>query len=331
MASFSQFRTSFSKKPEAKQVTWLCGTERVLVEEVTQTLRRAIEPQPWNYVSMLVGDDPERAIWAEVGQYPSGDGKRLVVIRNAEKLKHPERIAEFLKTRTSNPDTYLILISNEERLARVEPTEDEIRFRKTPELVPHLKALTGKGWAIECRPYTQDTAKHAITWVQSKVPMRAGVAGHLLERANGDLRLVRDMCRKLAVFPSEPTITTINDMLAERPRDTFSDALLALDKKTAHMALERMSTNEYSRMIGFLDSRLDLAGMVHDMLMEHKTQTEISRAAGNKNFLIPDLMRVAKHYDVKRRLAIRKTLAMADEVLRRGTTLGVMEAVVADW
>lgn len=126
-------------------------------------------------------------------------------------------------------------------------------------------------------------------------------------------------------------MSAVNELLSEMPRDTFSDALVAIDKKTALLALERLTPSEYSRTLGMLDQRLDLAGMVHDLMLEHKTASEIARAAGNKNFLVPEIMKVAKHYDSKRRLEIRQVLALADETLRSGEHVGVLEVVVSQW
>jgi hypothetical protein len=123
----------------------------------------------------------------------------------------------------------------------------------------------------------------------------------------------------------------VNAMLAERPRDSFADALLALDRKTALLAAEEVQPDDYGRTIGFLDSRLDLAGMVHDMVSEHRAPHEIARAAGSQAWLVPDIMKVAKHYSGKRRLAQRKILAVADEAYLGGQRVGILEMIVAAW
>lgn len=323
---------SLEKKPKPRQFTWVCGTEQVLVEEVIERIHDELAPTVVNYAQFVVGEDKERAIWNEMDQHPFGRSMRLVVIRNAERLKNFDRLAEFVKFRTSNPHTYVVFVSGEPRLPRLEPTEQEKRDRKVPALLPHLQLLSnGKGFLIECRPYTQATAPHAIAWVRAKVPMREGIAGHLLDRANGDLRLVRDTCRKLKGYESEIQLSTINSLLAERPRDDFADALLAMDKRTAHLALSRLAPSEYSRTIGFLDARLETAGLVHDLMTAHKEQKEIAAALGSQRFLVGDLMAVAKYYDVRRREAIRKVLSEADAALQGGQTDAVMELVVAMW
>jgi DNA polymerase III delta subunit len=329
MSTFSQWRTAHAKSG-VKQITWVCGTEQVLIEEVVRTIKDDLAPESWNYIPLSVGEDTERSIWSEIDQHPIDSGMRLVVIRNAERIKDWFRLEDWIRFRNLNPNSYLVFVSNEDRLQRLPVPEGAERGTKGA-IAPHIAALSGKGTAVECRPYTQATAKYAVKWVQEKAPMRDGIAGYLLDRANGDLRLVRDICEKLAVFPDDISITTVNALLSEQPRDDFSDALMALDKKTALLSLEQLPESEYSRTLGLLDSRLDLAGLVHDMQSEYKSPSQISAAAGSKAFLVKDILPVSKHYDRKRRLQIRKVLATADEALRSGNSIAVLEAVVALW
>jgi DNA polymerase III delta subunit len=331
IATFSNWWVAIQKKPEPRQITWLCGTERVLIDEVVDNIKNYLNPAPWNLTKHVVGEVPERQIWSDVNLYPSDAEPRLVIVRDAEKLKQKDRLIDFVTERTRNPLTYLIFVSNESSLPRKAPTQEQKNKRSKGDFEDYIDVLKGKGYAIECKPFTATTAKHAVMWVQSKAPMRDGIAGHLLNRSNGNLRLVRDVCEKLAVFPDDISLTTVNGMLTERPRDSFAEALLAMDKKTALLALREIQPGEYGRLIGLLDAQLDLAGMIHDMQLEHKTPSEMARAAGNRNFLVPDLIPVAKHYDPKRRLTIRRTLAMLDEAYRAGNRIGLMESLVVLW
>lgn len=330
MATFSQWRAAVRQNPEPRRITWVCGDERVLVEEVVNHIKEQLAPEAWSLVPFTAGEDSERQVWAEADQHPLGPGSRLVIIRNAEQLKRWDRLQEWIRYRALNPHTYLLFVSNEPRLPKIEPTPAQKKEGVKPYLPKHL-TLGKHGHVIECRAYTTATAKHSVEWVQSMVSMREGVARHLLERANFNLRLVRDICRKLAVFPNEITVSVVNEMLAEQPRDSFADALLALDKKTALLALKSLPPADYGRTIGFLDSRVELAGLVHDMQLERKPMHEIARAAGSQGFLVKDIVPVAKHYSASRRLEIRKILATADEHYQAGERDGIMELVVAFW
>jgi DNA polymerase III delta subunit len=326
MTTFSQWWRGWNKNPNPKQVTWLCGTERVLVDEVLLSIRRALMPDSWNYVPLAAGDDSERTIWSEIFMLQQGiDTTRLVVVRNAERLKAPDRLVEFAKRKDSHPGVFLVLVSSDAEVPRAEPVGDARRGEVLPWLVKSKAAV------IECKPFTQDTAKTAVEWVVARTHMRAVVAAHLLTRADGNMRLVRDACVKLAVFHGEITVSAINDLLSAQPRDTFVDALIAMDKPEALKALARLPEDDYSRALGMLDSQLDLVGMIHDMQTEHAPLHEIARKAGSRGFLVKGLLTAASHYDVKRRVLIRRALTLSDSVLRAGEKVGVMEALVALW
>jgi hypothetical protein len=331
MATFSMWLTAWKKNPRAKQVTWIYGPEQVLKDDVVAAIRRTLDVDAWSYLPMVVGEDSERAVWAALDEHPIGLSNRLVVVHHAERLTQWDRLIDWVATRTQNPKTYVVFVSAEERLARTDPPPEERRRGVKEELLPYLAAISGKGPLIECRPFTQATAKHAVSWVRSRLLMREAVAGHLLDRANGDLRLVRDTLFKMRVMGVEPTVTVVNTMLAEQPRDSFVASLMALDKKTALSALQRVPEGDYSRLVGLLDSDIEFANRIHDMLIEQKTQGEIMRAVGNRGFLVSDVIPVAKHYNSKRVMAIRLVLAAIDEHLRQGIRVGLMESLVAQW
>lgn len=286
-------------------------------------MRGFVNPQPWDQVTLNASTDVTSEIWSSILQYPIGITNRLIIVREAQLLEH-SRIIDLLKKRRLSPQSYVVFISSDEKIPRVEVEDGTER-------PAHLKAFSGKGDVVECGPFTQATAKTAVAWVRHLRPMREAVAGHLLDRANGDLRMTRDLCRKLALFDKEPSLSMVNELMREVPADTFTNALLALDRKTALLALDDVREEDYGSVIGFLDANVDFAGIVHDMLVSHKSNAEISRAVGGRRFLLPDVLPVAKHYDMKRRQSIRRLLAVADEAYRGGERKAVMEAIVAFW
>lgn len=329
MATFSAWWTSYQKKHEVRQITWVCGPEKILVEEVVSTVVGALAVESWDVMTYIVGETSMRVVWHELDQLPLNDAPRVVIIRRADQIPDWSRFISWVRHRMSNPLTYVVLVSDEERVPMIEP-ENKKRGDK-PQQAPHIAALANKGHVIECRPFTAATAKHAVSWVRTKLKIEPTVAAHLLNRANGDLRLVRDVCVKLAVFDGTVTITTINEILSEQPRDSFANAMLALDRETALRALEKIPPEDYSRVLGQLDSQLDFAGAVRDLLVQHKSNGEIARAVGKMSFLLPDVLPVAKNYDSKRILRIRKLLSYADEAVRGGVRESVLETVVLHW
>lgn len=326
MTSFSQWYDSFSKEPKVKNITLIHGSERILVEDVVRRIKDEIKPDPWNFVVYDASVDTDRRIWNDVRQYPMGiKADRLVLIWNAE-LLDPEAIEHYIEDKKYFPKNFLVMVSNESELPKV-PVAGSPRG----ELPAHLQKLKTRGQIIQCRPFTASTARFAVRWVQESARISSQVAAHLLNRANGDLRLVRDVIEKLRVFPDAITLSTVNTLLAEQPKDTFINSLFALDRKTALKSLAEMPRTEWPRVLGLIDARLELAGYVHDRQIEHKTPGEIARGAGNKSFLVPDILPVAKYYDNKRRMKIRELLAAIDEYTSTGIPNGALEVLVAFW
>jgi hypothetical protein len=291
------------------------------VDEVVDLIRAQLLTDSINTVYLDASELSERLIWNELRQLPFGtNAVRVTVVTNAEKVRDGEAFAQYIKDRSALPRNYVLFVSHEESLRKKDET--------TRELWAPLEFLKTRGSLIECRAFTSATAKHAVTWVKEKADIRGRVAEYVLNRATGDLRLVRDTLRKLSVFPGEVTLRVVNEMFEARPDDTFLGALFALERKTAMDALKELPREEYSKVLGLVDARLELAGLVHDLLIQHKTSGEIARAAGNKGFLVPDMLPVAKHYDKKRRLRIRQYLATVDSYTDSGVPDGALEALV---
>lgn len=324
MATWSQWWNSFRKSNTPRQITWVCGTEPVLIDEVVDLIKAALSVDPVNLVYVDAREVSERLIWNELRQLPFGPGAlRMTVVLGAEKLKDGDTFTQYIKDRGALPRNYVIFISHEEFLRKQEEG-------KKPLWEP-LEYLKGRGALVECRAFTSATAKHAVEWVKQKADIRGRVAEHLLNRSAGDLRLVRDTIQKLSVFDGEITLRLVSEMLEERPSDSFLGALFALDRKTALKALQELPKSEYNRTLGLVDARLDLAGLVHDLLVAHKSSGEIARAAGNKGFLVPEMLPVAKHYNKNRRIRIRNYLAIVDGYTQYGVPDGALEGLIAVW
>lgn len=324
MSTFSGWWLSFKKNQTPRQITWVCGSEPVLVDEVVDLIKSTLSPDPINMVYLDASEMSERLIWNELRQLPFGtNATRVTLVANAEKISGDEDFIQYIKDRGVLPRNYVIFVSHEEALRKKDDT--------TRDLWAPLEYLKTRGALIECRPFTAATAKHAVSWVKEKADIRGRVAEYVLNQATGDLRLVRDTLGKLSVFPGEVTLRVVNEMFEAKPDDTFLGALFALDRKTAMDALKELPREEYSKTLGLVDARLELAGLVHDLLIQHKTSGEIARAAGNKGFLVPDMLPVAKHYDKKRRLRIRQYLATVDGYTTYGVPDGALEALVVLW
>ena len=332
MTLFHRWRLNLEKNPAPKQITWVCGDEPILIEEVVSHITSYLDPMPWNVSRVDASELTVRKIKAELYQHPMGAGSRLVLIRHAELIEDWSFLVEWIPKRSQNPKTYVVLTSSESGIPKIEPTPEQRRAGIKAKPPEHLDLIGKRGGIVECRPFTNATAKYSPAWVQSMMPMREPVARHLMERANFQVRLARDTCMKLKMAGvNEVTITHVNQLLEEQPRDTFVDALLARDHKTASIAARTIPESEYGKIIGQLDSRLDLTGLVHDMMVEHSKPGDIARAAGKQAWLVPEILKVAKHYNSKRRLELRKVLALVDNAYRAGHPHGLLDVIVAFW
>jgi len=303
----------------------VCGPEPILVDEVVDLIKGSLTVDPINLVYLDAKEESERTIWNELRQLPFGNNKiRLTIVRGAEKLKQSDWFIQYIKDRGSLPRNYVVFVSSETILRKGE--DEQSRLLWLP-----LEYLKTRGAVVECKAFTNNTAKHAVSWVKEKLDIRGRVAEFLLNRATGDLRLVRDTMGKMAQFEGEVTLRHISEMFDERPDDSFLGALFALDRRTAMKALKELPTSEYAKTLGLVDARLELAGMVHDMLVQKKTPGDIAKAAGNKGFLVPEMLPVAKHYDKNRRQRIRNYLATVDTYSEYGVPDGALEALVVLW
>lgn len=329
MSTFSVWLQAYTKDKTPKRVTWVCGSERVLVDDVVSATLAALDLRPWSEHRLVMGEAKESELWELAMQYPLELEDRVIVVHSAEKIKNWAPLKNFLTTSKKNPTTHLIFVSNSDR---AEKTPGNRQEDIKPELLPHLKLIQAKGRIVECKKFTQATYKYAIAWIQARAAVTPLVAKHILLRTNGDLESVKNICAKAAVIPIV-TNQHINLLASETPTDTFADALMVLDRKTALRSLQTLSDDEAGDALRDLSYRLDEARAVHDMIAERKTKTEIRAMlqSRGKAFLVDHLMDVSKYYNRKRGLEVRRVLDAAIRSYESGAREGVLESVIAVW
>lgn len=333
VSRFDQWRTSFQNKGEVARFTWVCGAERVLVEYVVEQSRRALRPEPWNYLAFSFGDGSERAIWEQVDQLPIGRGPRLVVLRQAERMTWTDRLVQLVEERARSRGVHLLFVSDDATVPMVDVPGEE--RQQIP--APHIRALDGKwGKVVVCAPFAQSLPGQgaAKAWVRDQVEMPEPTAGYLLNRAAGDLRVARDACLKLAAIGAEPTPRLIDRLIPQAPRDTYAGALLEFDRETALLALPAIerSQSSFRYVLGRIDSEVAVYGQVYDLLNANGQDYGRTFAAmGTRGFLLKDHHAFAKHYSPKRRFVMRERLMLADQAVRANHFDGVLEFLLATW
>lgn len=260
-----------------------------------------------------MGELPEADIWAQVFQIQLVAGStRLIVIRNAEKLKQWHRLDTWLGFTRQIPGIYLVFVSNETTLGVKGAMPAHLSGFKAP-----------RGSAVKCSlPKEED----ALAWVRRRAGLDDSTARHLLTRTGGNLTVAAQVCAKLALFAGQAGTATIDALVQESPAADFSDSLIALDRKRALLCIPDLSW-EASKLIALLDSRLDVLHTLH--------RAQIAGHGWRDSSVNPYLARKylphARHYDTQKCAYRRRVLAVVDDALRSGAHDGVFEALVALW
>lgn len=301
-------------------MTWVCGNQRVLVEEVVDTIRTILAPSELDYQCLYAGSD-ETEVWATVRQYPLTPGaNRLIVVRDAEKLTRWAQLTSWMATTRQLPGVYLVLVSNDSDLPYI--TE----LGRKGGLKPHIAAIKApRGSLVRCAMPAEDDA---VAWVRRRAQMDDATAKFLLTRTGGNLATVAAVCAKINLFDGAAGTATIEALCAEKPSASFVDLLLGLDKKAALLRVPDLPDAEAGKLIGLLDSRLDLLASLHRIQV---TGQSLREATGINPYLARLYIGIAKHYDQSRCVYRRRVLAVVDDAFRNGAREGVWEALVALW
>lgn len=315
VGSWRQWRTAIDAG-ELRRVTWVSGDQPVLIEEVVATTKLKLAPTDLDYVSLSYGPGYDREVWAAANQYPLTPGaNRMVLVRDADKLTRWAQLDAWLKQTRTLPGVYLVFVSDK---------PEQLTDKKG---VPaHLAALRApRGFLVRAAGLSEDDA---IAWVQARSTLDTELARYLLTRTGGNLAAAAAVCAKLALFEQGAGSATINALVAESPSDDFTDNLIAGDKRRALLNLPDLNHPDRIKAVALLDSRLDLLERLHRMKVAGQSWREVS---GISPFLLKQYMPHARNYDPDTCTHRRQVLAVLDNVLRRGTDAGVMEALVALW
>lgn len=305
-----------------RRFTWVCGSERVLVEEVVDTIQTRLRAAfRLSVVSFEAGADPESVIWDTCASVPLGP--RLVIIRQADEIWHWDVFLDMVEAGRQLGDSWVVFVSD---LVNYPYVEGEERL-----LPAHVSAIrdSSAGQLVRCsRPSEADL----FAWVSRQLPGTGKVlASHILDRAGHDLQAVRTVCSKLAVFTAEPTEALVDALLAELPAEDFADSLVHLRRSHALTCLQSMTDRDMYRAFGLLESRLSLLAALAPAVRQQMTEQDMRGKLGISTVLIKRFKVVAPKYDACRIRQCRQLLAMAETAWSEGAREGVPEALVTLW
>lgn len=323
----------------------------MLREEVTTYIRTRLAISDLDCVSLFAGAVSDRDIWAAVNQYPMDSAqRRLVVIRDAQRVKKWEPLANWLANSRLMPTVYLLFVSTDGDFYQTgkddKPLRDDERHRV---LLPQCQWIQSKtvGELVRCaRPAsevpkdqkgkpTRPGPSDLVAWVQRQAILDDRTAEYLLRRVGGDLGKARNVCLKATVFGNQKIPEAVVEVLcAESAGQGFIDALLALDKRRACVELESLPPEDWSKTLGLLDYHLDQLAKLNLSLRERKALWEACKQHGFERFQVEAMWPHAKHYDQARRQRCRAVLTAVDGAVRSGSQspqAGALEALVALW
>jgi DNA polymerase III delta subunit len=316
VSTYTQWRAA-ADRGEIKRITWVCGDQPALVEDVVATIRTNLRLEPTDLWTLTAGQDSDRDVWAAAHQYPGAvPTNRLIVVRQAQRFKIWRPLAGWLDAYRALKGIYLIFVSDE---------ADFTTAGRTGELVAHLQVIRDRGRIVRCAAPNHDDC---LKWIKAQSNLTDEAAEHLIDRAGGDVQIIGNLLRKLELFENTASSGAIDALVDREPADTFSELLLANDKRGALIAGSRVSEKDIIGIVSAADRRLDV---LEKLWTASHAGLAVRDIRGINPYLIRKYSNLARTYDPARVAKIRRLLAVCDRALRSGVSDGVIEALIAMW
>lgn len=317
MATYAAWR-NIAEEGRSRRVTYVCGVERVLVEEVITVTRDWVSPGPLDYVRVDMTEHTEMDLWNVLNQHPAlRDDPRLVIARGVERIKNWQPFLAWMNDKSLS--TYAVLVSKDAKL------DTELDYQSL---------IQGRGWLVQCsKPNSKDT----LAWVMGRSQCSPAVAELLVERCEGDFAKMSSTLAKLALFKGVPSTANVDALCRESAGSDFVEALESGDRARAMAALETLPVTDYGRVIGVLIYDLTVLSQLYVLVRAGRNGKQIAMGmAGTSVYLVNRLKRYAKDYDPGRISRTRQALMVIDDAMRdeHGVPVGAecaMEALVALW
>lgn len=288
----------------------MCGAERILVEEVVDTIRARLRPDPVDYTSLTAGAAPDRDVWAAAHQYPLRPGAvRLTLVRSAERIRRWQPFDTWMASLRRMPGSHLLFVGDE----------------PDPPKGAHIETIKTRGHLVRCA--TPNEAD-AVAWLRARAPLDEATARHLLARTAGDLWRAAGVCSKINLFGSPAGPAVIDKLVDQAPSACFVEALLADDKPTALRAAADLARDSYGETITTLDFRVDLLAQLSVAVRSGRRPRDVTDVPA---YLVRQYWPIAGRYDARRCARARRMLAIVDNAYRAGARDALVEALVALW
>jgi hypothetical protein len=320
MATYGQW----ARKRELGRVSWVCGNEPVLVEDVVATALA----QSSSHLTFDMAECQEPDVWSAASSPPGDPDERLLVlVRNAQRLKRWDQLGTLLSARDLG-QLRVLFVSSEPRLAR-RPGEDE----EKAVLAPHLALLRDSraGMAVECRVPEdwREMPDWMLDWASAALGTAGRVTGEALLMLSGSVSEAAAVAAKIrgaGIVPSRDVIAELAD-----PAASYTEAVIAGRTVEALAASPSLDRDGIGAAIGLLSSRLDLLLALHEAAERRWDARETAVKGNVPRFLQQRYKGAAASYSPGRARALRVILAEADAAWRSGAHEGIPEFVAVLW
>lgn len=345
MATFAQYL----KNDKLRRVTYVCGPERVFVEEVVDKVRVQVGAKPIDSFTLDASTASFQHISAVLVTYPSvPKAARFVLVREASSITNWQWLQEWVWDAKDYPTTFVVFVGGQDGL-------DPLRSGGQRIIKSYYSGLL-----VDCKALSFDVKKVGVPsdscrWLNSFLPTLSEWQSQAIwARCGGDSARVRDVCGAIKVTGAEKYISALdssNDrvgfhkllygLCSQQPVLEFVDNLILGDKKAALSSVP--SSEELGRVIGRLAFLLGVLEQLYMAMVENEKSWEAARDRG----ISPALAQkygtagaisangqrqvVAKHYDPDTVQRCRSVLMACDSAYGDGARDGIVEALVAAW
>lgn len=307
-----------------RRLYWVYGEEDMFRFLAVRRIKDLCQAQQFNTLNLSAMDTPETEVWANLNQHPlDSEQKRLIIVHEAQRLEHLDRLAHWLKDNQGNrkkPAT-AVFVSNDADWA------DEVKeiFSKSS-AAQYVKCALPKDETDRLKR-AQDII---CTWGHGNIDRTS--AGVLALRVNFDMAEAYAVMAKAALFPqAKVTVSAIEKLAPRHVEEDVVWALLSLNKRKAAEAVVVAGPEVTGRVLGTLATHVDMLARINSVLTVSTGAKDAAKRIGAREQYVRRLYPLARLYP--RKEAVRRTLLLSrlDAAFNQGAREGVLESLLALW
>lgn len=301
IANYNQW---LQRYPENKRLMYICGKEKILVNEVYKRELESRTFNDWDFVIMN-GTDKVADIDAALNQF----GDRLIVIKDADKINDWDFVIEWTKSRYMR-NTSLICVGNE-----VKPQTKESKYR------PFIE----KGRFVECRSLNQD---QILEMISHRGNFSSGAINALYEVCSGEVSKILNEINKFNYLDGEITKNLVLSHVVNEDSN-FIHALF--EKGNTLQVAKSINDKNLPLIIGTIE--YNLTSML--LIIRHRNKQlnfrELAEITNIPVFLVGKFFHWSKGITQETIFKRLKLLANLDVSYRKGNIVGAIERFLIMW